>query len=831
MGVVFTARDKKLNRIVALKFLGTRQGGPPDALARFKREAQAIAALNHPNIATLFEAAEWDGEPFLALEFLPHGTLRDRIRPAGLPLAEVLQYATQMGEGLEFAHAHGIVHRDIKPGNCMFSQLDILKLVDFGLAKWSGAAEITHSGTMSGTVAYMAPELLRGGDATRQSDVYAFGATVYELAAGRPPFTGPRVEALIPQILSGTPDRLSALRADLPVAFVDAVSRATARAPQDRFTSAAEFLDALGCSRRGAIPASLQATETMTSNTRAETRTGSGRWRALVLSGIALALAGGAGYRWLVPPRAPAEATLVVLPFENLGGDAANQPLCDGLQETVTSTLAHSGMADRRVMIVPSSEVRRNHILTIADARKQFKADLAITGSVQSSNETLQLTLNLSDAASQRQKDSRLIVVPASEAASLQPKLSAELSGLLGARVAVPASLSSGNTTRNSQAYDLYLRGRGALENRNYDQAVDFLSKSLELDPDFVPARAKLAEGYLRENLTSKDPKWLSRAEEEASRAARNGLTPDVLWVQAMIRKQTGDTEKAIQLFQKLLEMDPDNIETYPFLAETLDAAGKTAEAVKVYRKAIELRPSYWPTYTSAGDFYFRKHDYPNAEQTLLRGLSFARENYTLNLDLGALYFEQGRWEDAAKCFERSIAAKPNGMAYSNLGTVRFFEGRYDEAAREYREATRVQEANPFNWGNLGDALWQLKEQHSQAVEAYQKAALLASEQLALNPGNWRLRKSYALYLAKLGRSREAVAEIERARVQSPGDRYVQLYAGRVYATTGDTGRAAEAIRRSRELGINAGEIAREPDFGRLRDTAEFRAAQEQVTK
>jgi tetratricopeptide (TPR) repeat protein/tRNA A-37 threonylcarbamoyl transferase component Bud32 len=828
MGVVYKARDKQLHRVVALKFLGPRQQTSSDAAARFTREAQAIAALNHPHIATLFEAGEWDGEPFLALEFLPNGTLRDRIPAAGLPLAAILQYAGQIGAGLEFAHAQGILHRDIKPANCMFSQLDALKLVDFGLAKWSSAADITQAGSATGTVPYMAPELLNDAEATEQSDVYALGVTVYEMAAGHPMFSAERRKPLIRQILAGTCTRLSDLRPDLPASFLDAVTKATARNPRDRFASVARFLEALGCAPREPIPAILHSTQTMAPSVSHPPLERRRRWRAAALMLTCLALAGGAAYRWLGPRLRTFEATVVVLPFENLGGDPANQALCDGLQETVTSMLAHSAALRKNTMIVPSSDVRRNHIATIADARKQFRADLTLTGSVQRNQEAFQLTLSLSDASTGRLKDSRIIAVPANDAASLQPRLNTELPGLFGVRSPASTELSAANTTHNSQAYDLYLRGRGAVESRNIDPAIAFLRKSLELDPDFAPARAKLAEAYLRENLISRDPKWLSEAEAEASRAAHSGLTPDLLWVQAMVRKQMGDVQTAIQLFHKALESDPDNIESYRNLAEALDTSGRTDEAIKVYQQAIDLRPGYWPTYITLGDFYFRKHDYPKAEQTLLKGLSFARDNYILNANLGALYFEQSRWEDAARCFEQSIASKPNAVAYSNLGTVRFFERQYEVAARQFRQATRLQEANPVNWGNLGDALWQLKAERAHAIEAYQKAALLASEQLALNQGNWRLRKSYALYLAKLGRAGEAIAEIEKVQVQAPRDAQVQLYAARVYATTGDPVRAEAAIKRCLDLGITAGEIASEPDFAPFRNTAAYRDAHKQ---
>ena len=223
MGVVYKARDKRLNRIVALKFLvlGQEEDADP-ALARFQREAEAIAALNHPNVATIFEAGNWDEEPFPALEYLPGGTLRDQKQQGGLSLSLVLDYAAQLASGLESAHSKGILHRDINPANCMFDARGSLKLVDFGLARCvGGGVEITQPGTTVGTIPYMAPELLLGEPASVRSDLYALGAVVYELAAGKPMYSRTGTAPLAEQVLKGSAVPLNQLRPDLPANSVN----------------------------------------------------------------------------------------------------------------------------------------------------------------------------------------------------------------------------------------------------------------------------------------------------------------------------------------------------------------------------------------------------------------------------------------------------------------------------------------------------------------------------------------------------------------------------------------------------------------------------------
>jgi serine/threonine protein kinase/tetratricopeptide (TPR) repeat protein len=811
MGVVYKALDKRLNRTVALKFLLDSRAGEDEAVKRFHREAGAIAALNHPNIATLYEVGEWDGARFLAMEYLHGGSLVTRTRPGGATYDELCRCAAELGGGLRFAHAKGILHRDVKPGNCMFSEHGVLKLVDFGLAKPSTAEDITHTGTSVGTVAYMAPELLRGEEATAKSDIYALGATLYELAAGRAMFSAKNLGSLVDQVLRSPPVPLSTLRPDLPVSFTRAVSRATTPAAVNRFDSVSDFLEQLRPS--GSVNSSAP---TLTIE-RTSTQVNPGRrklvWVAAAVLG-SIAIAAGVWFKTRSPT--PAGQVLVVLPFENLGGDPANQPLCDGLQETVTGLLSMAG-SSRNLLVVPSSEVRRGQVHTIADARRQFKADLALTGSAQRTPDRLQLTLNLDDAVSLRQKDSRIISVAISETADLQGKLSEELVSFFGyGSPARTASRPPGDTTSSSAAYSLYLEGTGAVEQRHPDAAIGFLQKALQADAGFALARAKLAEAYLWKNTFTSDPKWLALADEEVNRAARRGSGHETLMARAMIRQATGDYNAAIPLFRQILKGEPDNMEAYQLLAQALASANRGAEAEAVFRQAIRLRPGYWPMHNMLGLFYMDQHNYSGAEQELSSAAALAPRVGLIYSNLGALYFAMNRWPEAAASFEKSLAIEQEPLAQANLGTVYFYQGKYEESAKHARIATELQPANPVNWGNLGDALWQIPAEKAAASEAFEHAALLSSEQLSINPANFRLRKSYALYLAKIGRRQEALAQIDMALSQAPNDLYVQFYAARVFSVLNEMDRALTALDMCKKLGYSRNEIEREPDLAAI---------------
>jgi serine/threonine-protein kinase len=836
MGVVFKARDLRLNRIVALKFLGPEQAESDQARTRFRREAEAIAALNHPNIATLYEVGEWEGDPYLVLEFLSGGTLKESMQAGSLALDICLRYASQLGAGLAFAHQQGVLHRDIKPANAMFSALGDLKLVDFGLAKRDSLPDLTQPGAAVGTGAYMAPEILRGQEASIQSDIYSLGVVIYEMLAGRPLFSASNVDSLYRRILDSAPPRLSSVRSDVPSEVCAAVKRALAKNPRDRWRSVRDLLNALGIPQSAQISTGeFDRTQTVASTPTVHPPTAN-RWWILAIAGIVLVLGGlyvipsSPVHRWITPIVHPVgrEELLVVLPFENLTGDPHNQALCDGLQETITNLSASLQSKGSKLLVPPSSEVRRSGAKSIAEARKTFAADLVVLGSVRKNGDGLALTLTLADARSGAQKDSRSIRMPAAGEAQLQTKLKEELPSLLGV-VHPGAELASGSgpVTSNSQAYRLFLEGQGALQSRNLEQAIDRLSQAVKIDPTYTLARAKLAEAYIRQANATNDPKYLAMADAEASEASRTGTTPELLIVEAMIRKATGDADAAVRILTGLLKQDPANVEARRSLASALASQGRIADAEETYQEAIRNQPGYWGTYNDLALVYMGAHEYPRAERTLLTALSVAPENALLRSNLGALYFMQGRWDEASDQFQKTLAIKPQPLAFANLGTIQFYLGKYTAAASSFDQAAKLQPGNVFNWVGPADSLWEISSKRGQALEAYRKAADLASDQLGLNPKDARLRGNYALCLARLGQAPEALKQLQQTIEEAEKSDSTHYKAARVYAMLHENDKALAALKRYLTLGGDSKTMQREPDFEELRKTPAYRGLAE----
>jgi tetratricopeptide (TPR) repeat protein len=825
MGEVYEAEDLQLGRI-ALKTIRADLPGKPRALARFRQEVQLARKVTSTavcRIHELFPLPPGDrsgADAFLTMEFLEGETLCERIeREGALPLPEAESIALQLCAAVQAIHDAHVIHRDIKSRNVMLvprNGATQVVVMDLGLARESAIAPdaepgLTVPGAIMGTPEYMAPEQFAGAQATPATDVYALGVLLYEIATGKRPFQASTPMAAAVMRGKRTPSA-SSMRAKLPRHWDGVINRCLEYEPALRYQSANEVADAL----RAPGPHRVRRIAAYGS--------------AAVL--VVAAVAGIARSPLLNRPARSTNAsiaqarTMVVLPFENLGGDTTNQAFCDGLQETMTSMLSQAQKLRDAILVVPSSEVRRNQVKTIADARRVFNANLALTGSVQRTADALQVTLNLADAKTMRQQDSRILLVKPNEMAALPQRLAGQIDSLLGAGSALRSvQTAPGQTTRNSEAYRFYVLGQGALQSRNWDEAVDNLQKAVAKDPEFTAAGAKLAEAFVKKYNVSQDTKLLAQADSALNQVARNGQTPEVLFAQAMIWQATGETGKAEPLFRQLLQTEPNNVEVWELLADTLKAEGKKTEAEQTYQTAVRLRPGYWPAYSRIATFYMDQHDYLRAEQAFLAAIDVSPEIPNLHSNLGALYFSVSRWEDAEREFRKSAALKPYAPGYGNLGTVLFFQGKYDESAHQFEEAAKLQPANHVWWGNMGDARWQIAGERDRAREAFQKAYLLAGQQLVLNPSDVQLRRSYALYLAKLGRLKEARTEIEVAIEQAPKDMNVRFYAARVYAVIGDSKRAEAAARACLALGYDPKEVEREPDLKLLHIAGDTKGA------
>jgi len=336
MGVVYKAQDTKLKQTVALKFLPPELTHVSDVKERFMREAQAAAALDHPNICTVYEFDEAEKKTFISMAYIEGQSLKKKIESGPLELDETLKIATQVAEGLQEAHKKGVVHRDIKSANIMVTEKDQAKVMDFGLARIAGGALVTKEGMTMGTIAYMSPEQARGEEVDHRTDIWSLGVVLYEIFTGQLPFKGEHDQAVVYSILKEKPKPITDLRSEIPMAIEQVVSKALEKNPNERYQHLEELVEDLRSISEGIEPAGIRARLLKAKLLK--------RKRAILYTGIAgililitvIALT-------LFTGRAEAIGSIAVLPFENLTGDAEQEFFVDAATDELIGQLAQIG--------------------------------------------------------------------------------------------------------------------------------------------------------------------------------------------------------------------------------------------------------------------------------------------------------------------------------------------------------------------------------------------------------------------------------------------------------------------------------------------------------
>ncbi len=825
MGVVFKAEDTRLKRFVALKFLPPELTRDETAKARFLLEAQAASALDHPHVCAVHEIDETpDGQVFICMAFVDGESLRSRIARGPLAIDEAVVIALQIAEGLAQAHRHGIIHRDIKPANVMLTSDGGVKIVDFGLATLAGQARVTRTGQVVGTAAYMSPEQSRGAAADHRSDLWSLGVVMYEMLAGRLPFSGGNEQGVLYAVLNEKIAPLESARPGLPRSLAAVVARCLRRDPSDRYQSAAELCADLECVRRTLSLATAPTSPGMAPAHRPGRRRltiGVLAGALLVALGVAVALR--PEWRGLVrPAEASAHKVLAVLPFTNVGGDPSNQAFCDGLPESLTSRLTQ--LERYQVWVVPFSDVRDKGIASPMKARDGLGVNLAVTGFVQRDAGHVRVTLNVNrvDGQTARQISSRTIDESDAELYLLEDKAVwalAEMLDLELPREARGRPLPGGTTVAAAQ--DCYLRAFGALHPSqgppDATAAVALFERATALDPRFALAYAGLGEAYLAQYQTAKDPDLVAKAVAAGSRAADLDPTlPQVHAALGIIRLTKGDAEDAVREFELALVPNPVDAGALRGLARAYETLGRFDEAEAAYKRGIAAQPGLWPSYKSLAQFYWHRSRYTEAEALYRQALALDPSNEWLANNLGALYFSVGRYTDARAMFERSLATRPTYAAYSNFGTLAFLQKDWKEAIAQYEKACALDDRDYVVWGNTGIAYHWLGGHDAQAREALVAAVKLAERQLAVNPHDPVVLTDLASYCATLGekdRSRAYLAQVEAAG-REQADLAVAI--ADVWADLGETDRAIAWIETGLKLGFPAADIEQRPAFERL---------------
>ena len=621
MGEVYLAQDTKLDRKVALKFLPVQLASDGELKERFKREAQSAAALNHPNIITVYEVSEYENRPFIAMEYVEGESLKDLIARKELPIGEVLDVALQVSDGLAVAHQAGIVHRDIKPQNILMGKDGRVRICDFGLAKAKRDITLTQAGSTLGTIAYMSPEQAKGIEVDHRSDIFSFGVVLYEMITEHLPFTGDHEAAVIYSVVNETPEPLARYKSEVPEELQKIVEKAMEKDRRVRY----QHVDDVSADLR---------------KLKAELDTGVTKTLERMIK---------------------AQPSIAVLAFTNLSADKEQDYFCDGMAEEIINALTH--LESLRVVARTSAFVFKDKREDIREIGRKLKVDKVLEGSVRKAGNRLRITaqlINVSDGYhlwSERydREMEDVFAIQDEVTLAIVDKLKIKL---LGRDKAILTKRHTGDP----EAYSLYLKGRFFWNKMNpggFQKARGCFEKAIETDPNLAVAYAGLADSHWWSSFWGNLPphETYPRAREAVEKAIEKDDTLGEAHASlaSIYTHYDWNWQAAEREFGRAIDLAPGSSYARIYYACYLDLQRRHDEAVAQARKAREIDPLSGFCNTSLAHRLWHARRYDEAIEEFEKWLEIEPNDWFAHHHLGEIYFEKSMIKEAIASINRSV--------------------------------------------------------------------------------------------------------------------------------------------------------------------------------